>query len=209
MTVADQLRVDILDGHLAPGQRLREVPLAEVYACSRAAIRAAILQLAAEGLVDRETNRGARVRRHTVEQAVQITEARAALESLIARRAAEVATERERRELTALIERMRAAVAADRPGDYSRLNLELHRRLRDVSGHGVAAELVDNLGNRAAHHQYRLSMMPGRPTRSLPEHEAIVQAVVSGDPDAAYNAMHAHLASGLDALREWGNSPSG
>ena len=55
------LRTRILDGELAPGERLRELELAEAYGVARHSLRAALRALAAEGLVVVEPNRGASV----------------------------------------------------------------------------------------------------------------------------------------------------
>ncbi len=59
--LADALRTRILDGELAPGERLRELELAEAYGVARHSLRAALRSLAAEGLVRIEPNRGASV----------------------------------------------------------------------------------------------------------------------------------------------------
>ena len=68
-TVTDDLRSDILSGRFEPGDRLLEIQLAEQYSCGRAAIRSALVALTSEGLVEREANRGATVRRITVTEA--------------------------------------------------------------------------------------------------------------------------------------------
>lgn len=201
----DTLRQDILSGRFEPGDRLLELQLAEEYGCGRAAIRSAIVALTAEGLVLRETNRGATVRRTSVGEAIQITEARSALEALVAEAAARNATENDRNTLLKIVADMRQAVSSQAGEDYSELNRVLHEQLRVISGHTIAAELVDNLRNRAAHHQYRLSVMPGRSSVSLEQHEAIVDAVVNGDPAAARDAMIKHLSSVIDVLRSWGD----
>ena len=117
--IANALRSDILDGKLAPGARLIELQLAEVHGVSRASIRAAIGELVKEGLVDHEANRGATVRRVAIEEAIQITEVRALLESLIAGRAAIAATEEDKTELASIIGQMREAVAGDHFVEYS------------------------------------------------------------------------------------------
>lgn len=200
------LRDDILTGLFEPGDRLLEVPLSHTYGCGRAAVRSALVELTSEGLVEREANRGATVRRITIGEAIQITEARAALEGLIASQAARHATADDRRELATIVSDMRSAVADDRSRDYSDLNAVFHRRLREMSGHEVASALITNLRNRAAHHQYRLALMPGRPAESLEQHAAIVDAVISGDEAAASSAMHAHLASVIDVLGRWGDA---
>ncbi|MDG1409164.1 MAG: GntR family transcriptional regulator [Acidimicrobiales bacterium] len=204
-SVTDSLRDDILGAVFSPGDRLVELQLTDRYGCGRATIRSALVALEAEGLISREANRGATVRRISVDEAIQITEARSALESLIAKHAARNASEAERAEILSLIDQMRAAVADNEAIGYSSLNRVFHRRLREISGHGVAADLVDNLRNRAAHHQYRLALMPGRPAESVDQHAAIAEAVASGNEDDAAGAMQAHLASVVATLRQWGH----
>lgn len=201
--VAALLRRDILSGVYAPGERLVEVQLTERYGVGRAAVRAAFVELVTEGLVDRETNRGASVRHIEIDEAIQITEARAALESLIAAAAAREATAADRAELAELENDMRHAVSEQRYLDYSELNGVLHRRIREISGHAVAGELVAMLRNRNARHQYSLAQRPGRPSESLEQHAAIIRAICSGDAAGAAAAMQAHLLSVIDVLRHW------
>ena len=64
-----QLRQAILHGEMAPAQRLVETELAEQFGVTRASIRAALIDLEAQGLVERIRNRGSRVRVVTVEAA--------------------------------------------------------------------------------------------------------------------------------------------
>src|SRR5262245_53862356 len=201
--VTDRLRDDILAGTFPPGERLIELQLTERYGVARAAIRAALVELDSEGLVQREANRGATVRRISVAEAVEITQARAALEGLIARLAAERASEAERAALRALLADMTEAVAEGDSLGYSKLNRRLHGSLCTIARHRVADDLVANLRNRAAPHQFRPALVPGRASQSVAEHRAIVDAVASGDGPAAEAAMRTHLASVIDVLRHW------
>jgi DNA-binding GntR family transcriptional regulator len=203
LSVTDRLRDDILEGAFPPGERLIELQLTERYGVGRAAIRAALVELEVEGLVQREANRGATVRRISVAEAVEISEARGVLEGLVARLAAERATQAERAELSGLIDEMTEAVEQDDRLRYSKLNRTLHATLRRIARHRVADDLVANLRNRAAHHQFRLALVPGRAPESLAQHRAIVDAVIAGDPAAAERAMRDHLASVVDVLRQW------
>lgn len=203
--VVDRLRSDILDGVFSPGERLIEVDLSERYAVGRAAIRSALLQLETEVLVDRKANRGAVVRRIPVSEAIEITEARSILESLIAGRAAGNVTPEDATVLEGIIDEMRQAVAADDAARYSDLNRRLHMTLQDIGQHSVAADLVRNLRNRGVQNQFRFAMMPGRQKVSLEQHAAIVDAVVAGDEEAAAKAMLDHLCSVIDILRQWGD----
>jgi DNA-binding GntR family transcriptional regulator len=201
--VADRLREDIRRGVFPPGERLIELQLSERYDVGRAAIRSALVELDTQGLVRRETNRGATVRRISVAEAVEITEARAVLESLVARRAAERATDADREELDGLVEEMTAAVEQEHKREYSTLNRRLHAALPRIARHAVADDLIHNLRDRAVHHQFQLSVIPGRAAESLAQHRAVVAAVVAGDGAAAEQAMRAHLESVIDALRQW------
>ncbi len=201
--IIDRLRADILNGDFPPGVRLVEAQLTERYDVGRAAVRSAILALTTEGLVVHEANRGASVRRIPVEVAIEIAQARAVLEGLLARRAAERATSGERAELAAIISEMEAAVANSDQAAYSELNRVLHRRIREISGHTTAGELVANLRDRGAHQEFQLSVQPGRSEVSLPQHREIVDAIVDARPDAAEAAMQAHLRSVEDALLNW------
>ncbi len=202
-SVTDLLRTGILTGHFAPGERLIELQLSEHFDEGRAAIRSALVELEKEGLVQREANRGATVRRISLAEAIQITEARAALEGLVAQHAARNATQADRAGLRTTLAEMRKAVGKGELLAYSNLNAALHERLRQISDHAIANELVRNLRDRAASHQYRLALMPGRARQSLPQHAAIVQAVVAGDESAAAEAMRAHLDSVIAVLRQW------
>lgn len=202
-TVTDRLRDAVISAEFSPGERLMELQLAERFGVGRAAVRSALVELEKEGLIGREANRGATVRRLTLDEAIQITEARSVLEALIAARAAREATRDERDELQRIVDQMHKVVAAERFLEYSDLNGLLHRQLREISRHDVARDLVENLRNRAAHHQFRLALMPNRPAESLRQHQAIVDAVVRGDEAGAAKAMTDHLASVVDVLRRW------
>src|SRR5580698_7073196 len=139
------LRQAILNGDLTPGQRLVEEDLAGTLGVTRQSLRAALLDLTAEGLVERVPNRGARVRVVSTEEAVAITECRMALEALCAVKAAERITDDEAVMLRELGEQLKLAVAERNPLKYSELNRELHRRVGVISGQAVAVGLLERL----------------------------------------------------------------
>jgi DNA-binding GntR family transcriptional regulator len=195
------LRQAILGGDLAPGQRLVEEELAGTLGVTRQSLRAALLDLTAEGLVERIPNRGARVRVVSPEEAVAITECRMALEALCAAKAAERVTDEEAAQLRELAESLKRSVADGNPLKYSELNRELHRRVGVISGQVVAVGLLDRLHGQLVRHQFQLALRPGRPEVSLGEHLAFLSAVADRRPADADRAVRAHLASVIDALR--------
>jgi DNA-binding GntR family transcriptional regulator len=196
------LRGAITRGDMAPAQRLVEGELAERFGVTRGSIRAALIELTAEGLVERIHNRGARVRVVTVDEAVAITECRMVLEGLCAAKAAARATDEQLAELATLGEAMAKAVAGGEPLTYSTLNHELHAYVRDISGQRPAVELLERLNAQLVRHRFQLALRPGRPQKSLGEHLALIEAIGARDPAAAQAAAHAHLASVIEALRE-------
>jgi DNA-binding GntR family transcriptional regulator len=200
--VAEAVRRGILDGELVAGQRLVEAELAESFGASRGAVRAALIDLTHEGLVERIANRGARVRVVSIEEALQITEVRMAVEGLCGAKAAERITDEEIAALRALGEQMVACVESGDVTGYSRLNQQLHERVIEIAAQPVAAEVIGRLRARNVKHQFRLAYRPGRPQVSLPQHLAIIEGLAARDPEAAQAAVQAHIASVMDALRE-------
>ncbi|GAA2920118.1 GntR family transcriptional regulator [Streptomyces mexicanus] len=197
-----RLRQAILHGEMAPAQRLVENELAEQFGVTRASIRAALIDLEAQGLVERIRNRGSRVRVVSVEEAVAITECRMALEGLCAAKAAVAVSDEQLAELTDLGAAMQKAVADGEPVTYSELNHELHARIREFSGQRTAVELLERLNAQLVRHRFQLALRPGRPQQSLKEHLAMIEAIRARDPQAAEEAVRAHLTSVIDALRD-------
>ncbi len=199
--LTDALRAAILAGEYAPKQRLVEVDLCERFGTSRFILRAAMQELAAQGLVEFQRNRGARVRDVSLAEAIEITEVRILLEGLLAARAAERVTKTESAMLRKVVKEMRLAVARSELLTYSNLNAELHAAIRDMAAHETASRLLRQLRNQTVRHQFSLSLVPGRPAVSLPQHEAIVAAITARNPQEAEQAMHRHLQSVIDAFR--------
>lgn len=189
-----------MSGDVAPGQRLVEEELATMLGVTRQSLRAALLDLTAEGLVERIPNRGARVRVVSTDEAVAITECRMALEALCAVKAAQNITDEDAVRLRELGTELKRAVADGNPLKYSELNRELHRRVGVISRQAVAVGLLERLHAQLVRHQFQLALRPGRPDRSLPEHLAIIDAVAGRRPDEADQAIRRHMNSVIEAL---------
>lgn len=196
------LRKAIITGELVPKQRLVEADLADDYGASRGNVRVALAELSVEGLVERVQNRGARVRAVSIEEAVEITEVRGALEALCARKAAERITDTGSAELRELASQMEDAVARGDRESYSACNQRLHAKIIEVSAQTTAAATIQRLRGQAVRFQFQLARQPGRPSVSLPQHLAIIDAVCRHDPEGAAEAMRLHLESVADAIRD-------
>jgi DNA-binding GntR family transcriptional regulator len=195
----------IVTGALSPGERLVEEELADRLGLTRGAVRAALLRLSHDGLVTRERNRGAHVRRVSISEAIEIVEARCALESLAAGYAALRRTDEEAAELRHVHDEMRALHAEGELLAMSERNAVLHRRILDISRHQVAIEVCCRLRSQVVRFQFRTVLAPGRAVLSLAEHEAVVDAIESRDRDRAERAMRTHLAHVAQTLAELAN----
>jgi DNA-binding GntR family transcriptional regulator len=183
-----------------PNQRLVEADMSSAFELPRAAVRTALVRLEHEGLIEREPHRGARVRLVTEQEAVEILEARAALEGLAANQAAKNITRGRAAELRDVLQRQRAALAKEDLLGASDVNAQLHAKIVEVSGHATAQRLISALNSQMVRFQFRTILIPGRPAQSLQEHQAIVEAVAAGDPAKAERAMHRHLTNVAQAL---------
>ncbi|MGZ4178615.1 MAG: GntR family transcriptional regulator, partial [Solirubrobacteraceae bacterium] len=141
----DALRAAIVAGRLLPNERLVEADLTRRLGVGRSAVRTALARLEHEGLVELEPHRGARVRLVAVAEAVEILQARAALEGLAAREAAVNATDPDIADLRAILGEMRRLLDAGDLLKASDANAILHRRLLEIGGHATANRLIDGL----------------------------------------------------------------
>ena len=196
-----QLREAIVSGQYHPNERLVEAAIAERIGAGRTAVRAALVRLDQEGLVTLERNRGARVRLISEREALEIEEVRAALEGMLARRAAERIGPDDLRALHQVIVEMRQRVEVGDSLGFSELNANFHHRIWDAAAHPTASHIVGSLKSQGIRFQYQTALRPGRAERSLSEHEAIFAALKAHDGDGAEAAMRAHLAEVLDTLK--------
>lgn len=196
------LRAGITRGEFVPGQRLLEVELAVAFGVTRSSVRLAIDNLVGEGLVERVANRGARVRKLTVAEAIEVTECRRVLTGLLARKAACRATAAQIRTLHKQIDTMKACLATGDLLGYSDRISELYQQIYEISNHQTGAALASQLQAQLVRQQFQLSLRPGRTQVSMRELSDVVAAIANHDPDAAERLIEAHLQGVADMLRE-------
>ena len=197
----DLLREAIVRGDIAPEARLVESEISTNFKMSRGAVRTALIRLEEEGLVVREPHRGARVRKVSDDEAVEILQVRAVLEGLAVRLTAERIDDAGATRLRALLERHRELLEGGDLLGASDANADLHAALLELSGHGTARRLIRALNSQTVRYQYRTILIPGRPAASVAEHTAIVEAVVAGRADEAEAAMRSHLFNVAQAVQ--------
>lgn len=203
MRVAEQLRVDLRAGLLHPRERLIEHELVGRYASSRAVIRDALVELAAEGLVERKPNRGARVRGLTLHEGIEYAQVRRELEALCARDAATRAEPLERERLQTMLDALREAASVDDLVEYRRISAGFHGLVIEMSHHASAKRQLESVRMHDLQRNFPLAFSLRSLQASRGEHEAIAQAVLLGDGELAERSMHGHLDRVVQILVEY------
>lgn len=195
--LSEELRLaieeEIVVGHFPPGMRLDEAQLSERFGASRTPLREALIQLAAEGLVEMRPRRGAVVAEVTPQRLVELFEVMAELEAMCARLAA-------RRISAAELTRLEAAhVACQELTDgtdldaYFEANERFHDLIYSASHNEVLAEETRRMHRRLRGYRRLQLRVRDRLTGSLAEHAAVVAAIASGDAEGAARAQRDHL----------------
>lgn len=217
------IRTAIASGELAPGEQIVEAAIAARIGVSRSPVREALRELEQHGLVVSVPNRGTFVVEITAEDAQEIVLLRAALEGLAARLATDAMGRRDRRVLEAIVERMErlARDAGSRPArgegtadtgeagsgglaepDFSEADAEFHTTVVQLSGHRRLQRLWSEQDpfiwlrttgvarDRSAADYVALAQ----------EHRELLDALATGDPVAAQEALWQHIVRRMPRL---------
>ena len=190
--IKDYLLTQILEGVLAPGERIVETRVARDLGISQGPVREALRDLATLGMVDLQPFRGARVRQPTLEEQVEAMRVRAELEAMAAREAAGKLTTEQIAELHRLNDEMAALAAAGDTHGHAVKNTEFHSIIVEASGNRTLERILAMLQPLA---QTYLTVSVGglsAPQVYAMRHASILDALIAGDPVAAEKAMRQH-----------------
>jgi DNA-binding GntR family transcriptional regulator len=144
------------------------------------------------GLVRTEKNRGVFVRDIPLDEALEIFDLRAAMDELVGRQLATHLTETQCDEMQTMVSTMEQAVAAQDAQRYHLLNLQFHDRLVEMTGNRKLTAIYRKLIKELSLFR-RLNLADGwLMPASASEHQQIVQAIASGNPQLAGQAMFEH-----------------
>jgi DNA-binding GntR family transcriptional regulator len=192
--VKELLLERILSGELAPGERLVETRIAQELGTSQAPVREALRDLELLRLVESQPFRGARVRAVTPEELAEIYPVRAALEEVAARETAARLDSGTDARLEAEVEAMRRAAAAGNSHDQAEHDVQFHRLIVEASGNRTLLEVWTSL--RVEARTLMTLLKTDLDLRELAEmHQAVLDALRSGDADVAGRVVRAHVES--------------
>lgn len=170
--MATRLRIEITQGHLAPGDRIVEAHWASLLGVAQASVREAINTLIHDGYIEKSSGRSARVTSLSPTDIKQIYQLRAAMEGL-----------------NQALDSMREAAASEGLQSFYTHDLEFHIALCDCSGNRFLGQQVRNLLFKLFAF-YVMGLQDFRDnkhywSRSIAEHEQIIAVVKRGHPGLA------------------------
>jgi DNA-binding GntR family transcriptional regulator len=194
---SDQLREaieeEIAMGRLSPGSRVDEQELGERFGVSKTPIREALIQLASSGLVEIRRRKGATVSVLAPQRLFEMFDVMAELEATCARLASRRMLPANEAALKRALEACRQAAQAGDPDAYFHENETFHRAIYTASGNEFLAEQALALHRRLRPYRRLQLRVRDRMSRSLGEHEAIVEAMLQGDGELAAQRLRGHV----------------
>lgn len=206
--VVKAIREDILNGVLAPGQRLVESSLCETYGVSRTVIREGLRQLESERLVSVMANLGPVVTVLTESEIRAIYVVRSALEGLAGKLFAIHATPQQCRSLIQLRSRLNREYRKGDVDSREEFKAEFYRQLLLGANNEVLTEQLRHIHARVAIFRRFAFVDQERVEPSIRELETIIDAAASNrDANAAWHACEHHiLVAGdlaIDSYAKW------
>ena len=199
MRVVNNLRNAIIEGRFKPGERLKEGELCAWTGVSRTAVREALRQLEAEGIVANIPNRGPAVATVSPDEAKQNYEVRGLLEGLIARTLAERATAADIKQLQKFKRDLDRASKAGSVRGVLEVKNRIDEYLADASANLVAKNLLEVIRARLSYLRPVVLSQPQRLEENIVEIYAILDAIIARDPTAAWQASVDHVNKGAAA----------
>jgi DNA-binding GntR family transcriptional regulator len=190
----EAIRGMILDGRLAPGSRVTVRPIASALDLSPTPIKAALVRLEREGVLESRLNRGFFVPTLSRQDMSDIYDMREGLDGVAVRRAAQSA---QRAKIAAVLrrscERQQTCLHKGDIDGYRAEDLQFHQTLWALSGNDRIRRAGESLQDQMRLGNAVSARRPGRGEQSVSEHLAIVEAISAGDGDGAEKAARHHI----------------
>lgn len=183
----------ILEQRLAPGTKLSEETLGEIFGVSRTIIRRALSRLTYEQVVQLRPNRGAVVASPSVDEARQVFAARRIIERAVIELATEHATDAEIAIITGMVKEEQACFKRGDKGAGIRLSGEFHMRLALMAKNGPLHAFQKNLVSQTSLIIAQYDNKSKSSFCSYEEHFALINAIAAGDKTLSVELMMTHL----------------
>ena len=173
--IAAHLRDQIMSGQLAPGEKLRLLPLSSTLNVSTSPVREALLLLESEGLVKSEPHRGFVVEQLSARDILDIFELHAFVAGKLAERGCPNMSERQLTDLASVNAEIQEAAAVGRGADVEELNYQFHRIINRAGESPILARILRQTTHYVPRHYY--GKINGWIEATLRDHGPIIDAL--------------------------------
>ena len=198
--IFQKLRSLLVEGKIAPGSKLNERELAESLHVSRTPIREAIRRLAAEGLVELITNRGAIALQLSLEDVIHTFDVIAQLEGFSGELAANNINDAALSELEALQYEMMASYARRDLSSYYKLNLRIHHLINQAANNPILSRLFSQVNARIEALRFRSNQDGVKWEKAVEEHQEMLDALKARDSARMRKIMIQHVQNKRDVV---------
>lgn len=191
--VYNKIRADILEGHYKNNDELRELAIGEELGVSRTPVREAFRQLELEGLIRIVPNKGAYVTGITAKDVKDIYMIRSKLEGLAARWAVENITKEQMEEMEENIYLSEFHTSKGHNEQIAELDNRFHEILYEACNSKMLEHQLREYHEYVQRVRKKTLAENSRSTASTEEHKKIMEAIKSGDKDAAEKTANTHI----------------
>lgn len=195
----EDLRQQIVEEKLQPGQWLVERDLCNTYGMSRTPVREVLWKLTVDGLLEQEPNKGFAVRKLSLEQIFELFQAREAIEGMAARLACRKGDETFREYLRGLREELSKVNVEGDVHQAIQLGRKLHKAVNETARNNIMAEIHLKLQNLTILTINLTKQSPAIESLSREAHIATIDALLEQDEEKCERVMRDHL---KDTCRE-------
>lgn len=192
-TIYDDIKKQIIQEKLQPGQWLIERELCSAYGLSRTPVREILWKLLADGFLEQESNKGFAVRKLSLEQIFEIFQTREAIEGMAARLACRKGDESFMSRLTEIREELRLVDVEVEVSKGVALGRELHNTIVEAAHNDMMADISVRLNNLTALTSNITRKSAVIEKQSQEAHYRIIDALLERDEEKSERAMRDHL----------------
>lgn len=195
--VYGQLLEAIRNGEIAEDEQLVQEKLAEQLQISRTPVREALLRLEQDGILVSSPRGGFSLYKMTREEVRELYQARAAIEGQAVRILATKKDPEIAEHLRDIIRR-EESISSELVDEYFNANRTIHRSMVELTGNRYLLEMFDNIWNRATSYNLFAAIEKLDLAKSLGDHLRLVDAIETGNPTIAMEAIVDHITDGFE-----------
>lgn len=191
--IAARIQADILEGRLAPGQRISAAAISRELGVSHIPVREALRRLEAGALVESTHHQGAAVSRISIDELHEIYDLRRLIEGHVVRSAAARYTDGDLEAIIGAGDRLMLTDPTDPAGSFWEAHRAFHRAILEPAMNPTIARVLATLWQSGERYAHLRTLIFGSPAQAAGDHPRLIAVVLQRDPDLLVEEVIAHL----------------